>query len=224
MYIPTGFENYQLPVPPTPVLGQQQGAPVPVPQTVVSFPLDPTRWYLLGQLEYYLSPQNMAQDFYLRQHMDSQGWIPISLIALFNRVRKLTTDEQIVKDMLILSSLVQVKDSWVRMNGWECFVLPDAALSIVDTIKHQPLHAEASVHHALYEEQSHDTSRDVHEPQGSEHEEESRGGSEGGISHDVQDDTNLGTDVDGYEDEEDEEDVIFVMEQDTAMWIPERRG
>jgi la-related protein 1 len=31
--------------------------------------LDPTRWYLLGQLEYYLSPQNLAQDFFLRQRV-----------------------------------------------------------------------------------------------------------------------------------------------------------
>lgn len=41
--------------------------PVPAPLTALPFPLDPTRYYLLGQLEYYLSPQNMAKDFFLRQ-------------------------------------------------------------------------------------------------------------------------------------------------------------
>lgn len=41
--------------------------PVPAPMTAVPFPLDPTRYYLLGQLEYYLSPQNMAKDFFLRK-------------------------------------------------------------------------------------------------------------------------------------------------------------
>lgn len=45
--------------------------PVPVPMTTISFPLDPTRYYLLGQLEYYLSSQNMAQDLYLRQRVCS---------------------------------------------------------------------------------------------------------------------------------------------------------
>lgn len=45
----------------------QVAPPVPTPVSNIPFPLDPTRWYLLGQLEYYLSPQNMAQDFFLRQ-------------------------------------------------------------------------------------------------------------------------------------------------------------
>ena len=43
--------------------------PVPAPLSTLSFPLDTTRYYLLGQLEYYLSPQNMAQDFYLRKQV-----------------------------------------------------------------------------------------------------------------------------------------------------------
>lgn len=49
-------------LPPAPV-------PVPVPLSTIAFPLDATRYYLLGQLEYYLSPQNMVQDFYLRQQV-----------------------------------------------------------------------------------------------------------------------------------------------------------
>lgn len=49
--------------------------PVPVPKTTISFPLDSTRYYLLGQLEYYLSPENMAQDFYLRQQVSSRWFL-----------------------------------------------------------------------------------------------------------------------------------------------------
>ena len=41
----------------------------PAPLLVLTFPLDRTRYYLLGQLEYYLNPQNMAQDFYLRKQV-----------------------------------------------------------------------------------------------------------------------------------------------------------
>jgi la-related protein 1 len=63
--------------------------------------------------------------------MDSCGWIPISLIASFNRVRQLTVDEQLVKDVLILSSMVEVLHDSVRMIGWEQFVLPDAVKSTV---------------------------------------------------------------------------------------------
>ena len=51
--------------------GKHLTAPVPVPMTTIPFPLDSTRYYLLGQLEYYLSPENMAQDFYLRQQVFS---------------------------------------------------------------------------------------------------------------------------------------------------------
>jgi hypothetical protein len=39
--------------------------PVPIPLTVLLFPLDSIQYYLLGQLEYYMSPQNMVQDFFL---------------------------------------------------------------------------------------------------------------------------------------------------------------
>lgn len=95
-FIAPGFEAYHYsqfqPVPvvpqapppmgygPPPTLGpggpmqqqqqQQTGmhpATVPQPVTQLLFPLDPTRYYLLGQLEYYMSAQNMASDFWLRQ-------------------------------------------------------------------------------------------------------------------------------------------------------------
>lgn len=61
----SGFETFPSPVVPPP--SSQVNPPLPVPLSPLSFPLDSTRYYLLGQLEYYLSPQNMAQDFFLRQ-------------------------------------------------------------------------------------------------------------------------------------------------------------
>lgn len=68
----TGFERYAPPLQLPPANGPHVthvSPPVPVPLSPISFPLDPTRYYLLGQLEYYLSPQNMAQDFFLRQQV-----------------------------------------------------------------------------------------------------------------------------------------------------------
>lgn len=73
-YLPGGYETYQpqpMP-PPVPAVAPGVGAgmpPVPVPVSQLSFPLDPTRYWLLGQLEYYFSPQNLAQDFYLRKQV-----------------------------------------------------------------------------------------------------------------------------------------------------------
>jgi la-related protein 1 len=63
-YYPTpGYELYQPPAP------APATAPVSVPLSSVPFPLDPIRSQLLGQLEYYLSSQNMASDFFLRQRV-----------------------------------------------------------------------------------------------------------------------------------------------------------
>ncbi len=66
--------------------------------------------------------------------MDSRGWIPIKLIASFNRVRQLTQDVQLVHEVLNLSELVEVQDAYVRLrNGqWQSIVLPDAASSTVE--------------------------------------------------------------------------------------------
>jgi len=37
--------------------------------------------------EYYLSKENLTHDFFLRRKMDSDGWIPVELLASFRRVR-----------------------------------------------------------------------------------------------------------------------------------------
>lgn len=70
--------------------------------------------------------------------MDARGWISISLLASFNRVRRLTLDVHFVRDVLTLSSLVEVRGNMVRMAGdaWERFVLPGARPSYVEE---QPL-------------------------------------------------------------------------------------
>ncbi|KAI0342314.1 hypothetical protein BDW22DRAFT_182036 [Trametopsis cervina] len=140
-YVTPGYDMYgqytapyNAAPPPIPATSSptQAAAPVPIPVTRLSFPIDPLRYYLLGQLEYYLSEDNLAQDLYLRQNMDSRGWIPIPLIASFRRIKSLTYDFQLVKDVLTLSSLVEVNADWVRMNRWEQYVLPDAPSSSLE--------------------------------------------------------------------------------------------
>ncbi|URD91462.1 LA [Musa troglodytarum] len=51
--------------------------------------INPQRASLLNQIDYYFSSNNLCKDVYLRQNMDEQGWVPISLIAGFPRVSEL---------------------------------------------------------------------------------------------------------------------------------------
>jgi la-related protein 1 len=66
--------------------------------------------------------------------MDSKGWIPIALIASFNRIKQLTQDVQLVTDVLSLSTLVEVNGSHVRLGKglWKNFALPNAPQSTVE--------------------------------------------------------------------------------------------
>lgn len=140
--------------------------------------------------------------------MDSKGWVPISLIASFNRVRQLTVDIHLVRDVLVLSSVVQVKGDWVRMSGWDKFVLPDATISVVET-QDQGESGAQSIDvrgNADYTPAEDDMMREA-------------------LAHDAEEGD---TEVDGdLEDDDDEEDVVFVMGSEVTgsglTWSPEKQ-
>ena len=46
--------------------------------------------------EYYFSDENLTKDFFLRRQMDSDGWVFISLIASFHRMKNLTNDINVI--------------------------------------------------------------------------------------------------------------------------------
>ncbi|CDO73676.1 hypothetical protein BN946_scf185015.g4 [Trametes cinnabarina] len=176
-YIPSPYEPYPYfppaPPPPPPHMAPQPGStmpPLPVPQSQLLFPLDSTRYYLLGQLEYYFSSQNLAKDFYLRQQMDSRGWIPIGLVASFNRVQKLTTDPQLVTDVLTLSSLVEVRDGHVRTHQWQQFILPTARPSEVEPDEEAPAASQAGTEYQEAAPGGHQATHEVHEGEDDEDE------------------------------------------------------
>jgi len=64
--------------------------------------------------------------------MDSEGWIEISMIASFNRLRSLTPEVPVVKEVMLLSSLLEVRENKVRIAGPDSkrWVLPDAKISV----------------------------------------------------------------------------------------------
>ncbi|XP_044764645.1 la-related protein 1B isoform X2 [Coccinella septempunctata] len=82
------------------------------------------------QIEYYFSEENLARDFFLRRKMDADGYLPIALIASFQRVQALTSDYDVImaaildSDKLELGSEMRVRTKhdptkWpiIDMNG-----------------------------------------------------------------------------------------------------------
>ncbi|VDP89444.1 unnamed protein product [Echinostoma caproni] len=55
-------------------------------------PVIHVRHQILHQVEFYFSADNLARDVYLRQQMDQDGWVAVSVIAKFNRVATLSSD------------------------------------------------------------------------------------------------------------------------------------
>ena len=55
---------------------------------------------LKNQLEYYFSRENLANDSYLASQMDGDQFVPISIIAGFNQVKRLTNDLSLVVNVL----------------------------------------------------------------------------------------------------------------------------
>lgn len=66
--------------------------------------------YVKHQIEYYFSTDNLQRDFFLRRKMSADGYLPISLIASFNRVQQLTQDITFIVSSLDGSEMVEVKD------------------------------------------------------------------------------------------------------------------
>lgn len=71
--------------------------------------------------EYYFSVDNLERDFFLRRKMDSDGFLPITLIASFHRVQALTTD---------ISLIIKVRARKGDLSPLFCFSPPlcDACL------------------------------------------------------------------------------------------------
>ncbi|XP_041453585.1 la-related protein 1-like isoform X3 [Lytechinus variegatus] len=76
----------------------------------LSFSLDEgtLKDYVKKQIEYYFSVENLVKDIFLRKKMDAEGYLPISLIASFHRVKALTSDVGIITTALNDSTEVEL--------------------------------------------------------------------------------------------------------------------
>ncbi|XP_050205706.1 la-related protein 1C-like [Mercurialis annua] len=111
---PLGFHDFMyIPVPLESVRGMPFIAPAPVPA------LSPLPDMVVRQIEYYFSDANLITDNYLKSKMDDQGWVPISLVAGFNQIRKMTNDIHLILYSLGTSTLLEVQDDKLRRrNDW----------------------------------------------------------------------------------------------------------
>lgn len=113
-------------------------AQMPMPGIMSAMPYDPLNSFavlsmVMTQIEYYFSIDNLCKDLFLRKNMDSQGWVPLSVIANFKRIKTLTNDSmsfdtlrhvcQQVKSVEYLHS-EDGDDRLRRRENWQGFVLP----------------------------------------------------------------------------------------------------
>ncbi|KAI4870463.1 hypothetical protein F4820DRAFT_443183 [Hypoxylon rubiginosum] len=82
-----------------------------------------------SQMDYYFSIDNLCKDTYLRQHMDSQGFVPLAVITAFKRMQNIAQDYQVVRVACEHSPHVQLvvtetgEDKVRRRDKWEPWVL-----------------------------------------------------------------------------------------------------
>lgn len=114
--------------PPRTHLDSVRGGPYfaqpPPPGVFISAPDPHLCATIVNQIDYYFSVVNLCTDLFLRLKMDGQGWVPVSLIAGFNRVKALTSDINLILFALRSSDVVEVKADKVRRRGdWSKWVL-----------------------------------------------------------------------------------------------------
>ncbi|PIM98011.1 hypothetical protein CDL12_29512 [Handroanthus impetiginosus] len=107
---------------------------VPYPPVFIPYPVSPgvvmpsssavpLRISIMKQIEYYFSDENLQNDPYLISLMDEQGWVPISIIAEFKRVKRMNAEIPFILDALKASETVEVQGEKVRRcNEWSKWI------------------------------------------------------------------------------------------------------
>ncbi|XP_073324289.1 la-related protein 4 isoform X2 [Pagrus major] len=80
---------------------------------------------LKKRLEFCFSRENLSKDLYLISQMDSDQFVPIWTIACMEDIKALTTDMDLILDVLRASPMVQVDESGerVRPNHSRCIII-----------------------------------------------------------------------------------------------------
>ena len=79
--------------------------------------------------EYYFSVDNLCKDMFLRKNMDSQGFVFLSVIARFNRIKQLTQEMELIRYVCLNSQNIEFRmgtdgvDRLRKRDGWQQWVL-----------------------------------------------------------------------------------------------------
>ena len=72
---------------------------------------------------------NLCKDMFLRKHMDSQGFVFLSVLAKFNRIKQLTLDMELIRYVCLNSTNIEFRlgtdgvDRLRKREGWQQWVL-----------------------------------------------------------------------------------------------------
>lgn len=132
---------------------------------LVPMMMDPmlARQMVLNQCEYYFSIENLCKDLFLRKHMDAEGFVNLPILAKFNRLRAITMDYALIRDVCAMSTLIELRvqsgqyDKIRTIEGWEQWVLAESERDPSTTMV--PTSAEVPV-----DEESADTGRNIAAP------------------------------------------------------------
>ncbi|KAJ7327761.1 La ribonucleoprotein domain member 1B [Desmophyllum pertusum] len=109
-----------------------------MPAAAVSLDDGTLRECVKNQVEYYFSEQNLQKDLFLRRQMDSEGFIPLALIASFYRVQALTQDFNFILEALKGSEAVELTDGKIRKkdNPAVWAITPDQPITEAEMSAH----------------------------------------------------------------------------------------
>jgi hypothetical protein len=78
---------------------------------------DQIKEYVRHQIEYYFSIENLEKDLFLRKKMDILGYIPLSVISSFNRVKSLSSNFSLIVIALAQSKSLELTPVYDQLTG-----------------------------------------------------------------------------------------------------------
>jgi hypothetical protein len=72
---------------------------------------------ILKQIEYYFSFNNLVNDSYLVSIMDSDYYVPLNTIYNFKRVKSLTTDTNLILEVLKTSTFLLLDKEFTKIKS-----------------------------------------------------------------------------------------------------------